>query len=80
MMLSLDLNARKNEGHAARNVAMLAGHLDIAAQLLTRDIDNYLGAAHIWQQMRATLSRYSRSRTSMSQPSARGIVPLVSGI
>ncbi len=57
----LDLSARNNEGHTARDVARLAGHHDIAAQLLIREIDNYLGAAYIWQQMCADRSSYSRS-------------------
>lgn len=61
MMYGLDLNARNNEGHTARNVALLAGYPDIAAQLLIREMDNYLGAAQIWQQMRGGLSRYSRT-------------------
>lgn len=59
MMFSRDLNARNNEGPTAQNVTMLVGHHDIATQLLIREIDNYLGAALIWQQMCARLSRYS---------------------
>lgn len=61
MKFGLDLNAKNNEGHTARNVAQLAGYPDIAAQLLIREIDNYLGAAQIWQQMCGKLSRYSRN-------------------
>lgn len=61
MMFGLDLNVKNNEGHTARNVALLAGYPDIAAQLLIREMDNYLGAAQIWQQMRGRLSSYSRT-------------------
>ncbi|PRN05273.1 hypothetical protein A0O30_08280 [Pseudomonas sp. LLC-1] len=57
----LDLDAKNNQGHTARNVATLAGHHDLAAQLLNREIDDYLGAARTWQQLCATLSSYSRS-------------------
>ena len=60
-MYCVDLNAKNNHGHTARNVAMLAGHHDIAAQLLLGEIDNYLRAAHTWQQMRATMSRHWHS-------------------
>lgn len=57
----LDLGAKNNEGLTARNVASLAGHHDLAAQLLNREIDDYLGAARTWQQLCATMSSYSRS-------------------
>ncbi|WP_438283781.1 ankyrin repeat domain-containing protein [Pseudomonas alabamensis] len=57
----LDLSARNNEGHTARNVATLAGHHDIAARLLTREIDNYLRAARTWQQILATMSNHWRN-------------------
>lgn len=61
MMFGLDLNAKNNEGHTARNVALLAGYPDIAELLLIREIDNYLGAAQIWQQMCGRCSSYSRT-------------------
>lgn len=51
LMFSLDLNAKNNEGNTARNVAMLAGHQDIADQLLIREIDCCISAARIWHQM-----------------------------
>ncbi|WP_367394209.1 ankyrin repeat domain-containing protein [Pseudomonas sp. X4] len=57
----LDLDAKNNEGHTARTVASLAGHHHLAAQLLNREIDDYLGAARTWQQLCATMSSYSRS-------------------
>ncbi|EKT4532156.1 ankyrin repeat domain-containing protein [Pseudomonas sp. 22373] len=57
----LDLNAKNNEGHTARNVAILAGHHDIAARLLIGEIDNYLQAARTWQQMLATMSGHWRN-------------------
>lgn len=49
----LDINAKNHEGQSARNVAMLAGHPDIAQQLLIREIDNYQGAARLWHEMSA---------------------------
>lgn len=61
MMFGLDLNAKNNEGHTARNVALLAGYPDIAELLLIREIDNSLGAAQIWQQMCGRCSSYSRT-------------------
>ena len=56
----LDLAAKNNEGHTARNVSTLAGYHDLAAQLLNREIDAYLEAARAWQQLCATMSSYSR--------------------
>lgn len=52
-MFELDMNAKNNEGHTARNLAILKGHHDIAQQLLIREIDNWISAACIWHQMSA---------------------------
>ena len=60
--MSRSAPSRRSSGSVTlSDVAKLAGHHDIAAQLLIREIDNYLGAAYIWQQMCADRSSYSRS-------------------
>jgi ankyrin repeat protein len=52
-MFELDMNAKNNEGHTARNLAILHGHHDIAEQLLIREINNCISAARIWHEMSA---------------------------
>ena len=54
-MFGVDIDAKNNDGNTPRNLAILAGHQDIAEQLLTWEIDNYITSVRIRHKVSAGL-------------------------
>jgi ankyrin repeat protein len=55
-MFSVDIDAKNNEENTPRNLALLAGHQDIADQLLIWEIDDYITSARIRHKISAGLT------------------------
>ena len=51
----VEMEAKNNEGNTARNLAILAGHQEIADQLIIWEIENYITVARIRHKMTAGL-------------------------
>ena len=54
-MFNIAIDAKNNEGNTSRNLAILAGHQDIADQLLIWEIDNYIIHARVRHTITAGL-------------------------
>lgn len=64
----IDLDAKNNEGNTARNLAVLAGHQDIADQLLIWEIENYITCTRVRHKIIAGLPEMLPRRKTSRMP------------